>query len=308
MYKIIIEIIIALFFLGCAEKINPNEFHPIIAQKAPIQPTIREIIYKPNVIIFTKENNYYEDKAKEYLSSLLINSKYVNILNRKSSIKDEIKLAEKAKATNSNLNQADFIIIEDITPKTYNIKYNPPQYYKDKKGKIHKIPGFYEYEGCSSGYIDIYSLLPYRLIKSIYVSGCFNTTTSTYKKIKNYVLLNSIYSAINDNKYSIYKTFTPKGYIFEIRKKDDELILHTTLGTKNGAKEGEKVNIYEKQIKKLPFSNKKITEEIKIGEGIISNALNENDSWVILKKYTQIPKIGDYIKMNYKYSFWDIFR
>ena len=305
MYKFII--IFALFFAGCSYKINPNEYHPIIAQKAPIQPTKREIEFKPNVIIFTKNNNFYEKKAKEILQAILINSKYVNILNRNSSIEDEIKLAENAKATNSNLNQADYIIIENITPKSYFYKYIPPKYYKDKKGKIHKIPGYYKYEACSSGYINIYNVLPYKLIKSIYANGCYYTTTSHYQNIKKYVKLRSINSAINNVKYSLYKFFTPKGYIFEIRKKDDELIIHTTLGMKNGAKEGERVNIYEKVIQKLPFGNTLI-EEKKIGEGIISNVINENDSWIIVKKYNKIPKIGDYVKMNYKYSFWDIFR
>ena len=307
MYKYI-AIIILILFTGCAEKINPNEFHPIIAKKAPIQPTLREIKYKPNVIIFTKDNNYYEKKAKEYLSALLISSKYVNILNRKSTIEDEIKLKENAKITNSDLNEADFIIIEDITPKTYNTKYIPPKYYKDKKGKIHKIPGYYKYEGCSSGYINIYNVLPYKLISSIFASGCYYTTTANYQNIKQYILLQSINSAIENVKYSIYKIFTPKGYIFEIRKKDDEIILHTTLGSSNGAKEGEKVDIYEKKIKNFPFSNEKIIEEVKIGEGIISNVVNENDSWVIVKEYKELPKIGDYVKMNYKYSFWDIFK
>ena len=308
MRKIIIGIITFILFTGCAEKINPNEFHPVIAQKAPIQPSVREIKYKPNVIIFTKNNNYYEKEAKEYLSTLLINSKYVNLLNRKSTVEDEIKLAENAKATNSDLNQADFIIIEDITPKTFNSKYIPPKYYKDKKGRIHKIPGYYQYEGCSSGYINIYNVLPYRLVNSVYASGCYYTTTSNYQNIKKYVLLKSIASAINNVKYSIYKTFTPKGYIFEIRKKDDEMILHTTLGRSKGAKEYERVNIYEKRIRLIPFSNEKTVEEVKIGEGIISNVVNENDSWVIVEKYRQKPKIGDYIKMNYKHTFWDIFK
>ena len=308
MYKFIVSIIVFIIFTGCAEKINPNEFHPIITQKAPIQPTPREVRYKPNVIIFTKEKNYYQQKAKEALANLLLNSKYVNILDRKSNIKDEIKLAENAKAANSDLNQADFIIITDITPKTYDTKYTPPKYYQDKKGKIHKIPGYYSYEACSSGYINIYNVLPYQLVSSIYTNGCFYTTTPNYQNIKNYILLKSIYQAIENAKYNLYKVFTPKGYIFEIRKKDDEIILHTTLGRANGAKEYEGVYIYEKKVKTMPFSNKKIIEEVKIGEGIISNIVNENDSWIIVKKYKQMPKIGDYVKMNYKYSFWDIFK
>ena len=306
MYKTLITLIF-LFLLGCAPKINPNEYHPVIAQKAKILPSKTDINNKPNIIIFTKQKNIYETRAKEDLSNLLINSSYVNILSRNSNIKDEIKLAENAKATNSNLNQADFIIIEDITPKTYNEKYIPPQYYKDKKGKYHKIPGYYLYKACSGGYINIYNILPYTLTKSIYTSGCFSTTTPTYQYIKNYVTLNSIKQSINNSKYQLYKFFTPKGYIFEIRKKGDEIIIHTTLGKNNGAREYAKVNIYEKKLITIPFSNKKIIEEKKIGEGIISNIVNENDSWVIVNKTTQSVKIGDYIKMNYKFSFWSMF-
>jgi len=307
MYKNIIVSIIILFFLGCAPKINPNDYHPIIAQKASIIPSKRDIEKKPYVIIFAKKNNYYEKKAKEILDNLLISSKYVNILTRKSNITNEIKLAENAKATNSNLNQADFIIIEDITPKTYNEKYIPPKYYKDKKGHLYKIPGYYSYKACSSGYINIYTLLPYSLTKSIYTTGCFSDTTSNYQNIKNYILLNSIKQSIYNSKYKLYKFFTPKGYIFEIRKKNNEIIIHTTLGKKNGAKKYEKVNIYEQELTTIPFSNKKSIEKIKIGEGIISNIVNENDSWIIVKKLKKPIKIGDYVKMNYKFSFWNIF-
>ncbi len=307
MYKIIITSIAVIFFLGCAPKINLNEYHPIIAPKAAILPTKRDINNKPYIIIFTKNRNFYEEKAKEDLANLLINSKYINILTRKSNIINEIKLAENAKATNSDLNQANFIIIEDITPKTYNEKYIPPQYYKDKKGHTYKIPGYYLYKSCSNGYINIYNVLPYQLLKSIYTTGCFSTTTSHYQHIKNYVILNGISQSIDNAKYQLYKFFTPKGYIFEIRKKDNNIILHTTLGRKNGAKKYEKVDIYTKKIINMPFSNKKIIENIKIGNGIISNIVNKNDCWVIVKKTIQPIKIGDYIKMNYKFSFWNIF-
>ncbi len=307
MYKVVISSIFIIFILGCAPKINPNEYHPVIAPKAAILPSKRDISNKPNVIIFTKNRNFYEEKAKEALGNLLINSKYINILTRKSDITNEIKLAENAKATNSDLNQADFIIIEDITPKTYNEKYTPPKYYTDKKGHKYKIPGYYSYKSCSSGYINIYNVLPYQLLKSIYTTGCFYTTTSHYQHIKSYVILNGITQSIDNAKYKLYKFFTPKGYIFEIRKKDNDIILHTTLGRKNGAKAYEKVNIYTKKLTNIPFSNKKIIENIKIGEGIISNVVNENDCWVIVKKTTQPIKIGDYIKMNYKFSFWSVF-
>ena len=308
MYKLFIIFLPIIIFLGCSNKINPAEFHPIIAQKAKIQPSIREIKHKPNIIIFTKHKNYYEIKAKEYLENLLTNSKFVTILNRNTTIKDEIKLAENAKATNSDLNQADFIIIEDITPKMYDIKYIPPKYYKDKKGRIHKIKGYYVYKACSSGFINIYNVLPYKLLSSIKAYGCYTTFSYKRENLKNYVILKSIESAIDNIKCSLLKLFSPKGYVFELRKKDDVLILHTTLGSENGAKEGDKVDIYEKVVIKIPFSNKEIIEEKKIGEGVISNAINKFDSWVIVKKYTQMPKIGDFVKMNYKFSFWDIFK
>ena len=307
MYKNII-IVLSFLFLGCAPKINLNEYHPIISQKAQIIPTPKDIKKKPNVIIFAKENNLYEQKAKEAINNLLINSEYVNILTRKSNIQNEIKLAENAKATNSDLNQADFIIIEDITPKTYNEEYIPPKYYKDKKGNYHKIPGYYYYKACNSGYINIYNTLPYNLIKSIYTTGCFYEKTSKYQYIKNYIILKSIQTSVNNIKYQLYKFFTPKGYIFEIRKKGNELIVHTTLGKKNGAKKYEKVNIYTRKLITIPFSKQKIIEDIKIGEGIISNIVNENDSWIIVKSIKEPIKIGDYVKMNYKFSFWSLFQ
>ena len=307
MYKNFI-ILITIFFLGCAPKIDLKEYHPIITQKAKILPNQKDITKKPNIIIFTKNNNFYEKKAKEDLANLLINSKYVNILTRKSNIKTEIKLAENAKATNSNLNQANFIIIENITPKTYNEKYTPPKYYRDKKGHTYKIPGYYSYKACSSGYINIYNVIPYQLSTSIYANGCYSTTTPNHQNIKNEIMLKSIEKSIENEKENIYRFFTPKGYIFEVRKNKDEIILHTTLGKKNGAQKYAKVNIYTQKIIKIPFSNKKIIEQTKIGEGIISNIINDNDSWIIVKNITQPVKIGDYVKMNYKFSIWGLLK
>jgi len=298
-------VILIILFTGCSLKINPNEYNPYPAPKAEIMPTKREINFKPSIIVYSKKDklNLF---AKNILLRVLNNSHLVNILDRNNSIKDEIKLAEEAKLTNSDLNQADYAIFLEITSTSYNYRYIPPTYYKDKKGHIHKIPGYYKYTGCIDGYIKVYSLIPYQLKKIIYLNDCESTTDEKYLNYKNYLLKEAVIEAIDDEKYEIFKIFTPKGFIFEIRKKDDDFIIHTTLGSKNGAKEGERVNIYTRKKISL-FGNEKI-EEIKIGEGIISNIVHENDSWIIVKKLKRKIHIGDYVKMNYKHTFWDIFR
>ncbi len=302
MYKFFI-IIFTFFITGCSLKINPDEYNPAPAPKAQILPTKREINFKPNIIIYSKNTDY--SYAKNRLSLYLSNSKLVNILDRHDSVKDEIKLAEQAKLNGSNLNQADYILFIKITSTTYNNKYIPPEYYKDKKGKIHKIPGYFKYTGCIDGFIQIYSVIPYEIKKIIYLNDCESTTSSDYQNYRNYIITNAIINSIDAKKDKIFRFFSPKGFIFEIRK-NGNYIIHTTLGSKNGAKKEERVYIYTR--KKTDFFNTPKIEEIKIGEGIISNIVHENDSWIIVKKLTKPLHIGDYVKMNYKHSFWDIFR
>ncbi len=299
-------VIFAILFIGCSIKLNPASYNPYPAEKAKIIPTEREINFKPNIIIYSK-NDVYSQYSKNILEYILNSSNLVNLPQRNTTLKDEIALAQEAKAANANLNQADYIIKTEITSKNYTYKYHPAVYYKDKKGKIHRINAYFSYSACIEGYIKIYSLIPFEIKKILNLNECYSSTSENFEYLKDYLLKTAIKNAVYDNKVEIFKFFAPKGFIFEIRKKDD-FIIHTTLGSDKGAKAGERVDIYTRKKIKLPFGPQEKTEDIKIGEGIISNIVNKKNSWVIVEKLNGKLHIGDYVKPNFRHSFWDIFR
>jgi len=301
----IIVLLSLFFFNGCSSKINPAEFHKIEAPKS-YNPSYNEIIGKTNVLIADFKGRF-ADEAKNYLSYILNNSKSIKLLSRKfKSIKEEIKLAELAKNSASDLNQADYLIFGRISNVSTSYKYHKPYTYKDKKGKIHYVRGYYTHKACIDGNLKIIKIPENYIANNLFFGDCEyenkNSKYFNYNPLIKQAIKNSIYSIKN----SLYRFFAKRGYVYEIRKKDDEIILHTTLGSEFGAKEGERVNIYRVKKIKIPFTNKEKIQIIKIGEGIIKIA-HPSNSWILVEEGKNFM-IGDFVRMNYKYSFWDIFK
>jgi len=306
MYKIFI-VLTALFFLGCSSKINPNEFKPLNAPKSEFIPSKNEITYKPQILIVSPFDKYSQIAAQT-VKEILISYPAVKVIQREfKSLKEEIKLAELAKTSESNLNQADYIVkvfIDSINTKRI---YHPPTYWRDKKGRVHSTKAYYEHIACASGHISVIKIPENYIISTKYFKKCISYVSYSYNYNYESLKLKALRSAIYSIKEDLYKIFAKRGYIYEIRKKDDEIILHTTLGKEFGAKEGEKVDIYTIKKIKIPFSEEYETKIVKIGEGEI-NIAAQNDSWVVVTDKKETIKIGDFVKMNYKHSFWDIFK
>jgi hypothetical protein len=301
----VIGFILMLLFLGCSYKINPNEFAPINAKKSKILPSKQEIYSKTQILIITPKKTPPNIQAKSAIESLLSSNNSVIILNRKfNSIEDEIKLAEEAKKSKTNLNQANYIVEVAITSGSTSTTYHPPVYWRDKKGKIHKTPAYYSHRACVGGYIKIIKI-PEQITTTLPLYDCESENTQSRYYNFDYLINSAIKEAIFDKKDDLYEIFAKRGYVFEIRKKDDTTILHTTLGSEFGAKEGEVVNIYTLEVKKEPFSNKEKIIQKKIGEGVISDKIEPDSSWIIVKKAKEPIKIGDFVKINYHYSIFE---
>ena len=95
--------------------------------------------------------------------------------------------------------------------------------------------------------------------------------------------------------------FARKGYIYEKRVDGGDVILQITLGSKNGAKEGNKVEIYTIKENKNPLTDEVLLEETKIASAVITNKIRPNSSWIMVKdiKKGEKIKMGDFIKIKY---------
>ncbi len=303
-----------LLFLGCSSKINLADYRPAYVPKNSVAPAdLSPKIKKVSIVKFPEykyKNLNLSQNATHRLNFLLQNSKFVKILRiiNENQIKDEIKAAEIAKETNSDIG-ADYLIKGAILNVTYTPKYHRGYYYyvKNKKGEkiIKYSPPYYSYEVCTQINIQILKLPEMQSNFDKIFSGCsYYSDNVPYMKFYPDLILKSLNKSVADAYNCVKKFFAPKGYIYEVRKDGDDFIAKITLGKNQGMKEGMKLNIYD--LKKDPLSGK--TEKYKIGEGEVSNIIFENSCWITVDTDDGKLKIGDMVEPSFDTSFWDLFR
>jgi hypothetical protein len=91
-----------------------------------------------------------------------------------------------------------------------------------------------------------------------------------------------------------------------MRKDDDKIIVKTMLGSKYGAKQGEDVVVYSIRQTTNSLINSDEKTELKIANGVISDQITPNSSWIIIKDIYDNQKIqmGDFVKIRYNNDFW----
>ncbi len=322
MKKWIFSVIALFLFYGCGTSINLSEYRKIPISKSPLAPSKQELKREkiPNVLIQEFDDTSSEVAIKASLSknlpkmleNRLAESKLVHILhrNKKFSLKEEIKAKELAVETGTDVGQADYIINGYITNAYFTSNYVDSKIYTVIT--LVTLPPKYEYKACVSGAIEILELPDMKVAKIIRFEGCATDSEnfSVFKKPKtqdNGLVVKAGENGIDSASYEIKNFFAikDKGYIFEMRKnKDGDSIIRTTFGKKQGAEEGLKVDIFKLQKHTNPLTEETSIDEVKIGEGVISNQIENSSSWVIVKELESNSKIeiGDFVKPHYKES------
>jgi len=318
------NILIAFFllFVGCSHKINLSEYNPIKAPKAAYMPTKQELSKKKySVLILDFDNNNLILAKKADIGKIialtfkneLSYSNIVKIIQRlkKTNLKEEIKRSQIAKSL--NIKTVDYIIYGKVIDVTYDYTYHKARYWKDKKGRVHREPPYISYKACVSANVELFSLKDFHIVSSFPISDCAYKSyviNGYYKIIKYNPLLirQAAINAVNDKIYPLENFLAPKGYIEEIRKKDDEFIIKVTIGMKEGLGPGDDVYIYTIKKVKNKLTGENILEKEIIGKGIVSdNEVGENYAWIIVEKLKEnsILHIGDFIKLHKSNSFFD---
>jgi len=327
-----IYLMVITFFYSCSSSIKLNEYSIKNINKAKFIPS-KEIMRGkkvPKVIIININNNKLKIAKRSNLGSSmstiiksgLSRAKSTKIIQRMYSgsssnyrliLKKEIKAAELAKEIGSDVGQADYVISGKISNATYNHSYIEGYNYivKTKKGIIHKyIPPKVDYESCVSGSIDILSLPELDIVENIRFDKCAYTSSQVgsvrdIKKSNDSLVREAGSSAMRIANFKIKDFFSKKGYIYELRAKDDKQIIKTTLGYKYGAKQDKEVFIFK--IKKVDNAllGTSTKSDVKIGEGVISNQIGADYSWIIIDELEEDVNLGDFIKIKYEAGFFD---
>jgi len=316
-------------FSGCSTSINLAEYHPVNIKKGKHIPSRDKLTgnHLPKVIIMDIDDNNLENAKRAKLgrsmavdiNKELSGSGKVQVLKRVASknykdiLNKEIKAAELGREIGEDIGQADYLVSGQLSNVTYTHKFSEAQRIRDKKGRVDIIPPSMKYKSCVEGTLKVFSLPELVAVKSLPFKECssFSEDVRSSSDIKpsNGSLERKAGSLAIKKIIPELKTFfTPKGYIYEMRKnKDGDIIVKTTLGSSFGIKEGDSVKIYTIEDVNNPLTGETTTTEVKIGKGVISDKITPVYSWIIVKELYdgREIKMGDYVKAKYKFSIWE---
>ncbi len=321
---------VMLLTTGCGTQVNLTKYTPATLESSSNMPS-KELLMSnelPKVIIMDIDDNGI-DLAKSAkvgstiattVNSLLSSGKSVNIVKRieKSNynqmLAKEIQAAQLSKEVGADVGQADKIITGQLSTTSYDHSFAEGYYYnvKTKGGTEQRYaPPSMTYKSCIAGNLKIFSLPSLAEEDTFTYNEC--STKSTEVRSSSEVVekddgfvRKSAEKAADTVSYPLKNFFAKRGYIHEKKLDGKDAIVKTTLGTQNGAKEGEDVEIFtiEDTINSLTGITSK--ETIKIGSGKISDQNTPTTSWIIVDKLEdgRTIKAGDFVKIKYEEGFF----
>jgi len=327
--KSLLSSFIIILFTGCGTTINLTHYTPLSIKKAKNIPSTKKMLnnFSPKVIVMNIDNNGIKiaKNAKAgatiaaKINTILASSKNVRIAKRVTEssytqmLLKEIEAAQLSKELNTDVGQADNIITGQLSTASYNHSFTEGYYYvvKTKKGNIRYYqPPIMSYQACIVGNIKVFALPDLQEEASFEYDECSNRSTevrSAYnvKSRDDSLVRKAALESADTVAYDLKNFFSKKGYIYEARVDGSSKIFKTTLGSSNGAKEGQEVIIYAVEDNTNILTSITNKEIVQIGTGIISNHITPTSSWIIIDQIQdgKIIHAGDYIKIHYKESF-----
>ncbi|HHB94087.1 MAG TPA: hypothetical protein ENK88_02990, partial [Campylobacterales bacterium] len=312
---------VSIGLTGCAGGIKLSEYSPVSLKKGQHMPSKEQLggSGASKVIIMDLSNNNIEVAKKAQLGKSMASNinkelsenKNVKIMKRVSSsnykeiLSKEIKAAELAKEVGEDIGQADYLLTGQLSNVTFKNEFQEAHTSTDKKGKKTYYPPEIKYKSCVEGTLKVFALPDLNEVKSKSFDECSSSSEearspSDAKPSNGSLERKAGTEAMHAASFELKNLFTPKGYIFEMRKKDeDTTIIKTALGSKVGAKKGEEVEIYTIEDVSNPLTGETTQTDVLIGKGEISNKVTPAYSWIVVNELedNREIKLGDYIKI-----------
>ena len=331
-YKIfLIFSALVLFILsGCATVIKDfGAYQNAGAPRSPNAPSGDQIqTSQTKVVIYGIENPKGGKKSSisRLLSSniqRLLTQTNVKIIDRSvlETFSEEAILAQTKKGNEGSAAAAaaDYAIKGDISGNTSSsfkegfYTYEEPYELEDGTkvpAKAVYNPPICRYNATISGQFEIYSLpelkqtlvMPLRGSSSVtreQNAPCLDTVTSSR------LLRVAVNASLNTaQRRRVLNEFAAKGYVRELRKhqkKKGKYIVNITLGRNHGIRQESKIDIYKPQFVIDPLSQKEKIKNKKVAEAVISNLVEGDSAWGVIKDEEQAKNIsiGDIVKVRY---------
>ena len=320
--------VLTMLFSGCSTKIgNLGEYIPSTLYKAVNMPSKEELTNTKasKIIIMAIDDNgiriaqeaRLEKTMLVHINEELAENKNVQILKRVSSnnyeqiLNKEIKAAELEREIGEDIGAASYLLTGQISNATYNYEFSEGYYYETKEGEKYSPPTI-DYEACVKGTLKIFSLPDLNEAHSKGFNGCSSYTEEvrnpTDAKVTDPSLVRKAgIRAMHQVSFSLKNFFTKKGYILEKRKKKDVTIIRVMLGSNQGARSQDRVEIYSVETIMNPLTGQSSKKNVLIGRGTISEKVTSIDAWIVIKELEKGKQVhlGDYIKIKYSQGFWN---
>jgi len=314
--------LVVLMVSGCASsKIdNLDAFQKVPMQQSANMPSKAALISsKSRVIIFALDDKKWsgagDDVANKVIKELNTTNNVV-IVDRTlaAQLGQEIQLAEtKGRTGYKGQDVADFAITGKITDGAAEIRYTASSSYKDKEGKIHVTPARCTTSGSAAFSLKIVQLPSLNIIKTIDIDGTASSTqdadsgwgrsncVSLDHAAANGIVSAAMNNAVRKARVELKNQFAPSGYVTERRRFEKTNIFKTTLGAPDGAIQGLTVGVIRFSTEQNPLTGEKNTEQNSVAEGLISDQIGSNFSFVIIADTEKADKIllGDKVQVKY---------
>lgn len=315
--------LVVLIVSGCASsKIdNLDAFQKLPMQQSANMPSKAALIgSKSRVIILGVEDTKWPGAGQDVANKVtkeLNTTNNVVIVDRTlaAQLGQEIQLAEtKGRTGYKGQDVADFAITGKVTDGAAGIKYTASSSYKDKEGKIYYTPAQCTTSGSAAFSLKIVQLPSLNVIKTIEGDGTASSTqdadsgwgrskcVSLDQATANGIVSAAMNNAMRKARTELKNQFAPSGYVTERRRFEKTNIFKTTLGAPDGAQQGLTVGIIHFSTEQNPLTGEKNTEQHSIAEGLISDQIGNNFSFVIIADTEKADKIllGDKVQVKYE--------
>lgn len=291
----------------------------------------------PKVVVFTLDESSNEVAKNAGLGSSLANSiesalakdKVAQLVDRNANkkLKQEIMLAESNKTGAYKGPQvADYAISGTIANASFTKRYTEATSYVDKTGHIVRIPAKYSYHADVSGSIKIYQLPSLTVASNIDFNGRAGRSEDVQsnggmsvqglvhiagqkaaaENRDDNMIRKAGQSAIDDIVVNIENFFAQKGYILEKRVRNDKAIFKISIGSADGVKQGDALEVSSKFEDQNPLTEKTEIEQRLIATGVVADKIYPNSAWIIIddKKKAESIRLGDIVQIKYKKNYF----
>lgn len=323
--KAVISGSIALgIFSGCGPKIKLAEYKKAPISKAEFIPSTSELTSsKTKVVVLALQNASTDIVSRvnagktvsDGVEVMVTKSKMVEIVDRTAAerLNKEIALIEMKGDSANTYNGpaiADMAVSGSVTSGGTSAQYTQASTSCNKDGKCYTTPASCTYKGEVSGTLKVYQLPDLRLLEALPFSGSasYNEEGGCKSYDRDGLVSKAASNAPNSVKVNLLNTFSPKGYITDKQVKDDKSIFLLQIGSTGGAAYNLRVKIYTIQSNTNPLTGIISKEEILLGEGVITDQITPNTSWMLIedKVLADQIRLGDYIKFNHQKGFMDL--